>query len=127
MTENDAINMLKDALDGVDASNVPSSDFNDAVLTFICVNMLVKNDFFNAKTIYSALEAEIKTFTDILISLKKSNGKFPSANWDVCQFHTDFLLTQLHTLPQLQPLQLKMVPPLYSQIDFGSIDISSQD
>lgn len=91
MTENDVINMLKDALDGVDASNVPSSDFDNAVMTAVCVNVLIKNNFFSAETILPALELEIKDFIKVLNNAK---GKNPSVNYNVIDFCTSFLSTQ---------------------------------
>lgn len=118
MIQDEIIGMLKTALDKANAPNASASDFDEALLDLVCVNKLVKNNVVHVDEIFSALEAEIKTFLNSPLFLKrtKSNTLPTSDGRSIIEINTDSLLPQLHTLP-----------PLYLKIDFGSIDIPSQD
>ncbi|MDE5581589.1 MAG: hypothetical protein K2I95_09250 [Treponemataceae bacterium] len=110
------IGKIRIALNKANAPNADISDINDALLDLFCVDRLGKNGIVQENLVFSELEEEINAFIDTLISLRKSKRKLPSIEEDIIKFHCDFLSTRLHELP-----------PLYLKIDFGSIDISSQD
>ncbi|MDE7226783.1 MAG: hypothetical protein K2N31_00470 [Treponemataceae bacterium] len=97
MTDKDAIDMLKEALDKANVPNASKSDFNNTVQVIGRVNEYMKDNNIQSNAIFSALEAEIKKFVNSPNLLEKVNGTvYPSTTVVFFEFCISFLLFLLH-------------------------------
>ena len=104
MTDKDAIDMLKEALDKANVPNAPASDFDHAVLVIVGVNGNMKDNNVQSDAIFSALEAEIKQFVNSPNLLERAKGTLPTSDVvSFLEFCTNFLLFNLH---EIDPLKL---------------------